>query len=70
MTGRQLQDQLAALGLGQAAFARLIGRDPVTINRYGHARLDVPRDVAVVVALLAMLPPKRRAAAIARFSPD
>ena len=68
MTAGELRDQLAALGLGQAAFARLIGRDPVTINRYCHGRLDVPRDVALVVALLAALSPKRRAAVIARFA--
>lgn len=70
MTGEQFRDQLAALGLGQAAFARLIGRDPVTVNRYCHGRLEVPRDVAVIVALLAALTPKSRAAVIARFTPD
>ncbi len=70
MTAKELRDQLTALGLSQAAFARLIGRDPVTVNRYCHGRLDVPRDVAVVVALLAALPPKRRAVVIARFNPD
>lgn len=68
MTGQELLDQLAALALSQAAFGRLIGRDAVTINRYCHGRLDVPRDVTLVVALLAALTPKRRAAVIDRFA--
>ncbi len=69
MTSIELRDRLTALALSQAAFARLIGRDPVTINRYCHGRLDVPRDVALVVALLAALPAKRRTDLIKRFVP-
>ncbi len=70
MTADELRDELATLDLSQAAFARLIGRDPVTVNRYCHERLAIPREVALIVTLLAALGPRRRAAVIARFSLD
>lgn len=70
VTANELRGQLAALGLSQAAFARLIDRDPVTVNRYCHDRLAVPQEVALIVALLTALTPRRRAAVLDQFNPD
>lgn len=70
VTAKELRDQLATLGISQVVFARLIDRDPVTVNRYCHERLAVPQEVAVIVALLAALTPRRRAVVLGQFSPD
>ena len=69
MIGTEFQDCLGRMAISQAAFARLLGRDPVTINRYCHGRLAIPREVALVVMLLELFAPKRRAELIKRFAP-
>lgn len=44
---------LAALGLTQAAFGRLLALDKATPNRWATGAVPVPRSVALLLQLLA-----------------
>lgn len=54
MTPSDLTASLAALGLSQARFARLVGVDKGTVNRWACARKEAAVPRWAVVTLLAL----------------
>ncbi len=52
MTGADLADELARLGLRQLDFARLLGVDRNAVNHWVHDRRPVPSYVEAVLDLV------------------
>lgn len=52
MTPTDFRSALAALGISQAAFARLTGYTAQQIGNYAAGRSEVPRHVELLLALL------------------
>jgi DNA-binding transcriptional regulator YiaG len=52
VTKLQFRRRLRQVGMSQGAFARLVGVDRVTVNRWATGRLAVPQWVGVMLDLM------------------
>ncbi len=62
MNGNNLKSLLAGLDLTQVQLAKLVDRDPVTVNRWCTDVVPVPAHVLRFLMAYQMLTPRRRLA--------